>query len=286
MNAYFLRINIGLKTNTLCVAIALLSIIVAMPPAIRAAEYVEIRTELNSTWQSPPRTNHYRNTATCIVSTNDWFISGDFLSNAQVDYWLIGTNIVEHRIITSSMDLQRAKDFVSEKILGKNPTSPIPGSYPRAGETFTRISLWPQGQSLDYGVERAVWLAFCSGSYLKQNGRKIPMPIGPSSRAFGYSDPFGYSDKTVVFGDDLGLPKSVELYATNGQLVCQYEVLERTNFLGRTFPLKFRLVQYGQAHNVNTKFTESKSELLGRVTSIQTGRQPELPDEVRNKLGK
>jgi len=77
----------------------------------------------------------------------------------------------------------------------------------------------------------------------------------------------------------------VELYATNGQLVCQYEVLQATNFLGRTFPLKFRLVQHGQPANGRSRIG-SKSELFGRVTSIQIGKQPKLPEEIQKELEK
>jgi hypothetical protein len=234
-------------------------------PVVRAAEYVEITIDLDSTWQSRTKTNHYSRTARCIVGTNVWFFEGDFLGNAKAGYWLIGTNVIEHIIITSSMDGRPAGQFVSE--------------YPQAGEKFTKVHSSPQGQPAGEGIANAVWLAFCSGTYLKQVGRQIPMPLGPSSQAFGYSD------RTVVFEDILGLPKSVELYTTNGQLVCKYEVLRATNFFGRTFPLEFRLVQNGQPANGRARGS-SKSELLGRVTSIQPSKQPELPDEVRKELEK
>src|ERR1051325_4468203 len=110
--------------------IAVLFILVILIPTIRAAEYVEITTELNSTWISPPITNYFSNTATCVIGTNDWYISGDFLKNAHVEYWLVGTNVVERKVITSSMYLQQAKDIISEKLLRQNPRSLI-GSYPR-----------------------------------------------------------------------------------------------------------------------------------------------------------
>jgi len=96
---------------------------------------------------------------------------------------------------------------------------------------------------------------------------------------------FGYSDRTTVFDDAFGLPKSVKLFATNGEQVCEYEVLQATNFFGRTFPLKFRLVQFGQPYS-GMALMESKSELTGSVTSIQIGKQPKLPDEVRKKVEK
>lgn len=252
-------------------------LVVIVPISIQAADYVEITIELNSTWRSQTRTNHHGTTARCIVGSNDWHISGDFLRNAKVDYWLVGTNVIEHRIITSSMYIEQAKDFVSEKILGQKPRL-MAGSYPRAGETFTTIHPSPIGQPAFHGMEGVVWLAFCSGNYLKQVGRQIPMPIGPSSLGFGYSD------KTVLFDDDFGLPRSVELFATNGTLVCEYKVLKATNYLGRTFPLEFQVIQRGQPAGGRARSSGSQSDLRGRVTSIRLGKPPELPDEVRKKL--
>ena len=105
------------------------------------------------------------------------------------------------------------------------------------------------------------------------------MPIGPSSLAFGYSD------RTTVFDDAFGLPKSVKLFATNGEQVCEYQVLQATNFFGRTFPLKFRLVQFGQPYG-GRALLGSKTEMVGSVTSIQIGRPPKLPDAVRKKVEK
>ena len=151
------------------------------------------------------------------------------------------------------------------------------GSYPISGETSITIHWSPLGQPVGHGLENVVWLAFCSGAYLKQSERQIPMPIGRSSHAFGYSD------KRVAFDDYYGLPKSVELYATNGDLACEYNVLETTNFLGRTFPLRFRVIQKGSPSDGSIRFT-SQTEVLGRVKSIKQGRVPELSDEMRKKV--
>lgn len=251
---------------------------VLIPVMIQAAEEMEIKVELESTWQSPTTTNHHRApTVTCIVGTNGWYISGDFSKNAKTDYWLVGTNVIEHTLITSSMFAERAKDFVSEKILQHKPRSPILMSYPRAGQTFTKVYPSPLGQPVFGGMAGVVWLAFCSGDYLKQAGRQVPMPIGPSSQAFGYSD------KTVTFADSVGLPKSVDLFATNGTLVCHYQVLKTTNFLGQTIPIQFQVVQLGQPANGDARLG-STSDLRGRVISLQRGKRPELPQELREKL--
>lgn len=250
---------------------AFLFIFLILAPTIRAAEYVEITTELNSTWHSSTTTNHYSNIATCIVGTNDWFISGDFLKNADVEYWLVGTNVVERKVITTSMYLQQAKNIVSEKILGRKPPTPR-GSYPRPGETFITVRPWLE--PFGYGEERAIWLAFCSGKYLKQQGRQVPMPLGY------FRDACGYSDKTVLFGNNADLPKEVGLYAANGQLVCEYKVLRATNYLGRVFPLEFRLIQYSSPDRGRAPTTTSKSVLLGRVTAMKIGKRPAVPNQA------
>jgi len=249
------------------------------PLAGRAADYTEITVELNSTWRSQTLTNHHTFAATCIVGSNHWFFSGDFLKNAKADFWFIGTNVVEYRTITSSMYFERAKEIVSEKILGQSPS---PGSfvhsYPRAGETFIVVHSSPSGRPAFHGVGGVVWLAFCSGDYLKRLDRQIPMPIGPSEQAFGYTD------ETVLFDDPFGLPKSVKLFATNGMLACEYKVLAATNFLGRRFPLQFRVMQLGQPADGGVH-SSSTTDLGGRVMSIRSGKWRELPNEVRKKLG-
>src|SRR5687768_4720497 len=86
-----------------------------------AAEHFEIRMTLNTTWKSQTQTNEHETIAICVLGTNDWYISGQFLRNANVEYWLIGTNVLEHKVITSSMYLKQAKDVISEKIGTKRP---------------------------------------------------------------------------------------------------------------------------------------------------------------------
>ena len=255
-----------------------LCVLAVAPFTSPAEDYTEITVELNSTWQSLSLTSHRRATATCIVGTNTWFFSGDFLKNAKVEYWLVGTNIVEQRTITSSMYLEQAKEFVSEKVLGQNPRPWVPHSYPGAGQTFTTVHPAPLGKPVFFGMEGVIWIAFCSGDYLRHAGRQIPMPIGPSSQGFGYSD------QTVLFDQHCGLPNSVKLFATNGTRVCDYEVLAATNYLGRMFPVQFRVMQQGQPAN-GMVMLGSTTHLEGRVTSIKPGKWPGLPGDVRKKLG-
>src|SRR5207245_9498920 len=86
------------------------------------------------------------------------------------------------------------------------------------------------------------WLSFCSGSFLKRDGRQIfpPIPFWKES-SLVYS---GWSDKITAFKDGLGLPRSVDLIARNNQPIFQYRVRQSTNLLGWNFPLEFYCVQY------------------------------------------
>jgi len=243
-----------------------------MAPTSRAADHAEIAIELNVTRRSRTATNSYSIAATCIVGSNRWYFSGDFLKNATVEYWPLGTNVVEHKTITSSMYLAQAEEFVREEILGEKPRTPVELgiSYPRAGETVTRVRPSLSGQPSFTGVAGVVWLAFCSGDFLKREHRQIPKPIGPSTRTLVYED------KTVLFDDSFGLPKSVKLFTPNGMLTCEYEAQAVTNFLGRTFPLEFRVMQLSMGG--------STTELEGRVVSIRPGQWRELPVEFRTEL--
>ena len=236
-----------------------------------AADHLEIRVRLNTTFTSQTRTNEHEVTALCIFGTNDWYISGPFMENARMEYWLMGTNVFERQTITSSMYLQQAKDFISEKI-GTKPPSAIPGtSYPHSGQTYTRTNPWLG--AFGYGVERSVWLAFCSGSFVHTPDRQIPLPIGPEYNSQEYSD------ETVFFEEHsaLSLPKTVDLFADDGTLAAHYEVLDSTNVLGRTLPLQFRLIQNGSPGQPIGP-TTAEYILLGKVLSIKPCDGPPAPD--------
>src|SRR5437773_5426194 len=91
-------LTIGLRHRNCCFgANVLLSLLTMFAMRIHAADDVEITAELDSSYPSGTTTKHFSVTVTCVVSTNSWFIKGNFLRNADVYFWLIGTNVVEHR---------------------------------------------------------------------------------------------------------------------------------------------------------------------------------------------
>ena len=123
-------------------------------------------------------------------------------------------------------------------------------------------------------LDKICWLAFCSGSFLKREGRHIPLPSGLWKEYF-HADEF--PDHTTTFNDGLGLPQSVTQYAKTNQTVLQYQVHQSTNLFGWNFPLQFFLVQYlpdrtnGWVAHLTAK---------GRVTAIGAGSKPEMPADV------
>ena len=147
----------------------------------------------------------------------------------------------------------------------------------------------------DFGVN-IPWLAFCSGTYLKREGRIIPLPAAILRHC---PDRFAYRDVTTTFDDDLGLPKSIDLFSSqalflkshtdwdkelsfgnrytewnqktalkiqDALLVFHYAVLESTNVLGRRFPTKFEFFQTGRRYEQDGNWF---CQGTGRVMSIR-----------------
>ena len=106
----------------------------------------------------------------------------------------------------------------------------------------------------------------------------IPLPAALLEHC---PDRFAYSDFTTTFPDELGLPRSIDLFSSSslflkshtdwdkecgfgdrytewnkktapkiqdGVLVFHYAVLESTNVLGRNFPTKFEFFQTGRQY--------------------------------------
>jgi hypothetical protein len=242
-------------------ALAALLLLMSVAASAFAADHLEIQIRLDSTFESPARTNEHEVTAICILGTNDWYISGQFMENAQVEYWLIGTNVFERQTVTSSMYVQQAKDMISEKLGTKTPRA-IAGSYPHKGQTSTRTNSWLE--PFGYGMERSVWLAFCSGSFLHTTNRQVPLPFGHFLQSLGRRDETVFLREPSAFS----LPKTVDLFATGGILVVHYEVLASTNVAGGIIPLQFNLIQYGNPGQ-SVGANRIQYNLRGRVVSIK-----------------
>ena len=87
----------------------------------------------------------------------------------------------------------------------------------------------------------------------------------------------------IAFNDALGLPKSLNLVATNGQPIFQYQVHKSTNVLGWNFPLESYCVQYLPTGTNHWKLALTAK---GKPTSIKEGTKPEIPLEVKQAAEK
>jgi len=209
-------------------------------------------------------------TLRCVVGADRWLIAGEpgtLCWNARVTFWFTGTNVVEHDVITSVPD--------DEKFAG--------GSFPPIGHRVTRVSDSTDGNpgrpvraaDLMSSPARTCWLAFCSGSFLKQPGRRVFPPRDLWKEFIIDSDSF--PDETTVFKDGLGLPRTIKAFAKTNQVILEYQVRQSTNVLGWNFPLEFEMTQYNPA---GTNGWKALSTAAGRVTAIGAGHNPEVPPDV------
>jgi hypothetical protein len=237
-----------------------------------AAEFVDISAEIetfgyrlgdtNSIANAKPRTVK----VVCITGASRWYMTNDF---QQPEQWLFDGTNVWCRTQTPTLKEPKVRNEVWES---------------RDGH--------PLGH---FGVN-IPWLAFCSGTYLKREGRMIPLPAAVLRHC---PDRFAYTDTTTTFADELGLPRSVDLFSSkalflkshtdwdkelsfgnrytewnkqtapkiqDGVLVFHYAVLESTNVLGRNFPTKFEFFQTGRQYEQDGNWFCSG---VGRVKSVR-----------------
>jgi len=268
------------------------------------AQYVEITADIESiAYRSDqagaeskaiPRKFSIR----CITGNDRWRIENDWSQNG-LNKWLFdGTNIYESLQVIKPPD-----DEMEDHLKGTLRFATVPFEQSRSNLT---INIWPtqDGHPLgDVGVN-IPWLAFCSGPYLKREGRLISLPCEILRHT---PDRYAYTDKTETFPDAFGLPGSVDLFlskslylssvddfyknwgsnrgarysdwmknaVTNleeGVLTFHYAVTATTNFLNWTFPLRFEFFQNGRAFIQNGSWNWRGT---GTLKSIREGAEPE-----------
>jgi len=226
---------------------------------LEAAQFVEINAEIEFTsWHERDLAGlpiEKRNvfTAHCIVGTNAWLIEHDNISNARETWWFKGTTLTCEGLITREL-LQ---------------TNLSIGHIPAVGTRYTNvhhsIDGYPRGDS---GVT-IPWLAFCSGSFLMSEGRRIPPPLGTGGR-----DALDYSVRTTAFDEPFGLPRRIEFRSDEAKFRGEYQVQESTNFVGRIYPMRFKLVQDRPNRLAGW---EPHYLMVGRVTSIREATAAHIP---------
>jgi hypothetical protein len=260
--------------------VSLLFLLLPLLPA--PAQFVDVAAEVEFTEWYSVGAKPYHWVVRCVVGTNSWQMDGDFSSNARTTYWFTGTNIIEHSVVIKALPLDRPFEGAPIGAQTKRTSASVDGN------PGTLSACLPDGSRRDVGPDRlcalgrVAWLAFCSGTCLKREGRQIFPPSDLWKELV--CAPSGFSDRTTVFQDAFGLPKSVVLYTTNGQPVLQYSVTASTNVLGWEIPLEFYLAQYRPARLPDSRrFGGSGWELQltakGKVTAIGVGTKPQIPAE-------
>ena len=238
------------------------------------AQFVDVTAEINAIhWLSSKAVSQV-STVQCVVGMDSWQIREEAPQYGGSTYtnWFTGSHFIE-----------RSRLF---------PQGAIPDAPPPEWVERTNIVASVDGNPSGprkfedrMGEEgRMAWLAFCSGSYLKREGREIFPP------AFTWKFeiwPSFAPDRTIVFEDALGLPKRVDLSTTNGQPVFVYRVSKSTNMLGWEFPLEFHIVQYRpqyalrfEAPYYNTNAWVVDWTAIGKVTGLTVGTKPRIPSEL------
>ena len=242
-----------------------------------SAQFVEVAADVTVTsWRNPTngvtteRHRHYA--ARCVVGTDSWLIHDNAFRNALSDWWFTGSNIVYYSVVRKepyAQDLEDARDWMSEKLLGRAPTAKF-ARVPHLGQEFVQVLPSSDGGPPNIMVNLP-WLAFCSGSFLTNTGRQIPLPFNALPNIQTY-------DKTLTYAEPGGLPRRIEFRRSDQHLLGCYEVLQSTNFGGRTFPIEFALTVYDRETSRVT------ARVMGRVTAMKRLEQLDVPVEMRRAL--
>ena len=209
------------------------------------AQIVHLTAELAiAIWDSHGPAVHTRTwTNECVVGTNTWLITGDPFGSLR---WSSGTNAA----------------LRAERMLESADGNP--GRLPERADLLTVSG-------------NISWLAFCSGSFLKQNRKGVTLPSDLWKEYLPAS--WQTSEKITLFDDELGLPEGIVLRHKD-QPVLQYRVTLTTNVLDWTFPLEFYLAQYIPA---GTNAWELHLTARGRIIAIgEEAGQPSAPERTHS----
>jgi hypothetical protein len=251
-----------------------------------AAQFVDVTVEIEI-YQSPA--GHFTKTVHFLVGTNSWQMDGEFLQGAKSTAWFTGASIIENEELPHLPRTNQTLVNWKEGATGES-SSFVQVATPHGQRWTSQFECLDGNPCRQHKMDvltlqgRIGWLAFCSGPFLKRSGRQIFPPSDIWKEVI--SAPTGFSDRTAVFEDSLGLPKHLELYTTNNQPVLQYHVLSSTNVLSWEFPLEFYLAQYSpiyqapESQHIENRGWELYISAKGKVTAIGPGNQPQIPLEV------
>jgi hypothetical protein len=229
--------------------------------------------------QHPVNLTNLAFSVVCTTGTNEWRIDisfGEVGKTQSSQLCFDGTNVYHNNIFAS-------------------------------GNSRVTVSSRPSfiGCPLGAAMHNMPWLVFCSGNYLKREGRLIPLPVPTMIfGALSSPDSLAYSDRTLTFQDDLGLPQTVDMFASDslfsasvtngvfqgthdvelwkrgstgfkwdfpdGALRFHYAVTRSTNFFGWNIPVAFEWFRNDFEHGALVPRMGGR----GRVTSIIASTKP------------
>jgi hypothetical protein len=269
-------------------------------PSSRGQTYLRISAQIEFITHKPTETNEQGASirsiwpVICVVGTNMWRINAN-TKTGENEFFYDGTNLYER--ITF-----RATPAESSAI---EPN--VPSGIPVSSHSTVHVYESHDGCPLADAKVNLPWLAFCSGAYLKRQGRSVPLVISILRHE---PDGFAYSDKTEIFDDKFGLPQSIDLFTSqslfdksvnradflgihdaniwrkgvegfqggfdgivpDGRLKFHYAASKWTNYLGWNVPLKFECFQNELTKDGNYF---RQYDCVGIVTSIMDCHTPD-----------
>lgn len=273
-------------------------------PRGASGQFVEISANIELTSYRSAETNEEIKaksrliSSVCITGTNKWRIEDDWVQGGLNKWFFDGTNVYESLQVVRPPPQEMQHNL--EKTSGFRSVS-----FERARSNLT-INIWSSsdGDPMADETVNIAWLAFCSGPYLRREGRLIPLVCDEGRHT---PDRYAYTDQTEVFPDAFGLPRSVDLFMsrerylssvdsfykgwgvrylpwmrravtniTEGALTFHFAVTATTNFLGRTFPLRFEFFQKGR------DFLQNEGWFKQGVGTLKSIREVAAPKSVFN----
>lgn len=177
---------------------------------------------------------------------------------------------------------------------------------------FVRTESFPP---YDSSLIQPIWLAFCSGRYLKQFSNSL----APSFLGVGYPNtqlPF-CQIRLETLNERFQIPKAIQVFnkgkvvlgkvapvkqsRTNfteigetladapapynqGFLNAEYKVIEQTNFNGVVLPLRFEIDIFGmKANAASASDLQLVTRILGFINTVQMGEAPRMQPELGNR---
>jgi hypothetical protein len=233
----------------------------------RAAQFVEVAARIeviNWHYQEEtglPLKNARTHSFRCVVGQDHWLIEN-----------LSRTNITESTWLLKGMLVRQINYNYAQSSTADDTGYRSTRRYSRPASMLATPDGYPGSELL----VNLPWFTFCSGPYLQQTTRGVPLPTAAPGRTV-----FGYTNETTLFADAFGLPRRAVFYEMPRQIKGRYDVQQSTNVLGWNFPLAFtaeehepdRFGKWSRALTVN-----------GRVTSIRAVPKLEVPEDILERI--